>query len=104
MLARCAISPTRASPSRSQFVTWGTSGTFPAQPSFYPVTLSQSSHHRAGRTVELRRFRYFVAVAEARSFLAAARRLKVTQPALSKQGKDLGDELGGGLFGRVARG
>ena len=54
--------------------------------------------------MELRRFRYFVAVAEAKSFLAAARRLQVAQPALSKQVRDLEAELGVALFVRVARG
>jgi LysR family hca operon transcriptional activator len=54
--------------------------------------------------VEFRRFRYFVAVAEAGSFVEAARRLKVAQPALSKQVRELETELGVPLFVRVARG
>lgn len=54
--------------------------------------------------MELRHFRYFVAVAEARSFVGAASRLRVAQPALSKQIRDLEIELGTVLFERGPRG
>jgi Transcriptional regulator len=55
--------------------------------------------------MELRHLRYFVAVAEARSLkLAAEGKLNTTQPSLSRQIRDLEDEVGTPLFIRGAKG
>jgi len=54
--------------------------------------------------MELRRVRYFIAVAECEHFHRAAERLHVAQPALSRQVRLLEQELGFPVFERVARG
>ena len=55
--------------------------------------------------MELRHLRYFVAVAEARSLkLAAEEKLNTTQPSLSRQIRDLEEEVGTPLFIRGAKG
>jgi DNA-binding transcriptional LysR family regulator len=51
--------------------------------------------------MELRHLRYFVSVAEVLSFTKAAQKLHTAQPSLTRQIKDLEEELGVQLFNRA---
>ena len=52
--------------------------------------------------VELRHLRYFVTAAEELNISRASARLRISQPAVSRQIHDLEEELGVALFERLA--
>lgn len=54
--------------------------------------------------MQFRQIKYFIVVAECGSFSQAAEVLEVAQPALSRQIKDLEDNLAADLFRRLPRG
>jgi DNA-binding transcriptional LysR family regulator len=67
------------------------------------VDLQIAIHRCYAEPVELRHLRYFMAVAEALSFTRASAKLRVAQPAISRQIHDLEEELGVSLLERNSR-
>src|SRR5688572_3699644 len=61
----------------------------------YPAKLAHAAQ------MELRHLRYFVAVAEALSFTKAARQLRLAQPSLTRQVRNLENEIGVELLDRA---
>src|SRR6202045_2674586 len=71
----------------------------------YFVRLGSNASQAWGKEMELRHLRYFVAVAETQSLSSAAKsKLHTSQPSLSRQLRDLEEEIGAQLMTRTARG
>jgi LysR family transcriptional regulator, hca operon transcriptional activator len=71
----------------------------------YLVSLSSDAFGVWWAPMELRHLRYFVAVADTKSLtLAAKAKLHTSQPSLSRQIRDLEEEVGARLMTRTARG
>ncbi len=66
-----------------------------------------ATHRKSGRTtlldMEIRQLKAFLAIAEAKTFTAGARRVNVTQAAISMQIRQLEEEVGLPLFTRTPR-
>jgi DNA-binding transcriptional LysR family regulator len=72
----------------------------PAEPAVRRPHLLGPARYPPGMSIDLRVMRYVIAVADAGSFEAAAERLHMTQPPLSRQIRDVERQLGVELFQR----
>src|ERR1700726_2637517 len=93
------------SPKASQSLHWITQLASSSALEAYFVRLGGNASQAWGMELELRHLRYFVAVAETESLsLAAKSKLHTSQPSLSRQLRDLEEEIGAQLMTRTARG
>ena len=69
----------------------------------YHVSCLTITYRHTAKRMELRHLRYFVAVAEAENVSRAALKLHVSQPGISRQIRDLEEEIGFQLLERSAK-
>src|SRR6204780_843883 len=92
-------------PKASQSLHWITQLASSSALEAYFVRLGSNASQAWGMEMELRHLRYFVAVAETESLsLAAKSKLHTSQPSLSRQLRDLEEEIGAQLLPRTPRG
>src|SRR5439155_17531364 len=65
------------------------------------ITIRMEGYAQARRSMELRHLRYFVAVADTLSFTKGAEKLHLSQPSLTRQIKDLEEEIDVRLIDRA---
>src|SRR5829696_4880884 len=73
------------------------------EPALRRHSSTESRRKRYSSEMEIRQLKAFLAIAEAKTFTAGARRVNVTQAAISMQIRQLEDEVGLQLFTRTPR-